>query len=350
MVELNSRNAQNSGDSKLSPSSKNPINVSVIIPYYQNDGNLLARAVNSVFTQNNGLEIEIIIVDDESPFPASEALKAVSPPENVTIKVQKQTNQGAAKARNTGLDLVGETTDYVAFLDSDDYWTPSHLALAVNGLQSNYDFYFSSRIVEDEKQDLFTKFDVANHYLASRITINEQAYWTVKQDFMMAIIRGFVVTSSVVYRFSPFKELRFPTTFFRFGEDQYFFMLIAKRTDRILANESIGSTYGSGVSIYSQQNFSSAKDFLRIQDEIRFRKKAINEIGLGNLEKTALKNRLIDARKALTAIALDRAKEKEFIFLYKMVTTDPLTFYYFIVSSLKKIIKSSRSQIRRFHI
>jgi glycosyltransferase involved in cell wall biosynthesis len=98
------------------------IRVSVVIPVYQRqiDG---VRAVRSVLAQQGALG-EIVVVDDHSPDPF------VLPPDiaadgRVRL-IRHESNLGEAGARNTG--IAAARCEWIAFLDSDDYWLPGKLA------------------------------------------------------------------------------------------------------------------------------------------------------------------------------------------------------------------------------
>ena len=100
--------------------------VSVILPTY-NRANYIARALDSILVQTYK-DYEIIVVDDGSTDATSEVLKHFSD----KIKYIRQSNQGSATARNRGIqESKGE---YIAFLDSDDYWVPEKLQEQVNVL------------------------------------------------------------------------------------------------------------------------------------------------------------------------------------------------------------------------
>ena len=93
--------------------------LSVIIPVYnrQDAGN---RAVRSVVAQN--VAAEIIIVDDAStpPFFVSSDISAAG----IRI-IRLDENRGAAAARNAG--FAAAQCEWIALLDSDDYWLPDTL-------------------------------------------------------------------------------------------------------------------------------------------------------------------------------------------------------------------------------
>lgn len=90
--------------------------VSVIIPIY-NTEKYLSRCMKSVLKQTLK-DIEIILVDDESPDHAPEMCDKYAKADS-RIKVIHKKNGGLGYARNSGMELA--TGEYVAFLDSDDY-------------------------------------------------------------------------------------------------------------------------------------------------------------------------------------------------------------------------------------
>jgi glycosyltransferase involved in cell wall biosynthesis len=96
--------------------------VSVVIPAFQ-CAEYISQAIQSVLSQTYP-EFEIIIINDGSPD--TPELEAVLTPYFPKIRYFKQSTTGPAGARNTGIrEARGK---YVAFLDSDDYWSPEHLA------------------------------------------------------------------------------------------------------------------------------------------------------------------------------------------------------------------------------
>ena len=94
---------------------------SVIIPAY-NAAHHIVEALNSVLAQKTD-NYEIILVTDGSPDTV-ELEKALEPYLN-DITYLKRPNGGPAAARNTG--ILAARGEYMAFLDSDDQWVPTHL-------------------------------------------------------------------------------------------------------------------------------------------------------------------------------------------------------------------------------
>lgn len=96
------------------------IQVSIILPIY-NCENYIEQCIASVQKQTLQ-ELEIICIDDGSTDSSAKILVDLAK-EDKRIRVLKQSNQGAGKARNHGIQkAVGK---YLAFLDADDYYLDS---------------------------------------------------------------------------------------------------------------------------------------------------------------------------------------------------------------------------------
>jgi len=98
--------------SQLSPS--DPFSVSVIIPSH-NRLPLLKRAIASVLEQTYPA-LEIIVIDDGSSDGTDQWLAQKS--DSIVSIIQK--NHGVSHARNRGIEI--SSAQWIAFLDSDDYW------------------------------------------------------------------------------------------------------------------------------------------------------------------------------------------------------------------------------------
>jgi len=101
----------------------------IIIPYFQRKSGVLDRALRSVANQTF-TDYRILIVDDGSPFPPEAAIESLAPAVRDKSEIIRKPNGGVSSARNAGLAAVSADAAMVAFLDSDDTWTPDHLARA----------------------------------------------------------------------------------------------------------------------------------------------------------------------------------------------------------------------------
>ena len=94
--------------------------VSVIVPVY-NSAPYLERCINSILSQSFS-ELELILVDDGSIDSSADICNYYAD-QDIRVKVIHKKNGGVCSARNAGLDAC--CGDYVCFLDSDDWLSPT---------------------------------------------------------------------------------------------------------------------------------------------------------------------------------------------------------------------------------
>ena len=96
--------------------------ISVIVPVYKVEA-YLDRCVKSLLAQTY-TNMEILLVDDGSPDNCP-AMCDVYASQHENIRVFHQENKGLSGARNTGINHA--KGEYLAFVDSDDLWSPYFL-------------------------------------------------------------------------------------------------------------------------------------------------------------------------------------------------------------------------------
>jgi len=94
--------------------------ISFIIPVY-NVASYLPKCLDSVLAQTFA-DTEVICINDGSTDDSGKILQNYAVKDK-RIKVINQSNQGISAARNAGLKIV--QSDYVMFVDSDDYIAPN---------------------------------------------------------------------------------------------------------------------------------------------------------------------------------------------------------------------------------
>lgn len=197
--------------------------VSVVIPAY-NRSNVIGRALKSVLDQSLQ-NFEIIVVDDGS---SDDLATALAEYDDDRIRLIRQSNGGANRARNTGIDAA--LGQFVAFLDSDDLFLPHHLESAVAYLLENAaTAVFSPVIVDRGDGRTFIKPPYApnrgepiSEYLLSR--------------------RGFIQTSTVALATETARKVRYREGL-RFGQDKDFAIRLAQSGCKIKMLDKAGAVW-----------------------------------------------------------------------------------------------------------
>ena len=104
------------------------IQISAVIPTF-NRGKTVGRAIESVLAQEH-LASEIIVIDDGS---RDDTRKIVGSYDGKCRYVYQE-NAGVSVARNRGVDNARH--EWIAFLDSDDYWVPQHLSRLASAIEA----------------------------------------------------------------------------------------------------------------------------------------------------------------------------------------------------------------------
>ena len=136
--------------------------ISIVIPIY-NVEKYLDKCVQSAINQTLQ-DIEIILVDDESPDGCPQMCDKYATQDS-RIKVVHKKNGGLGFARNSGLEVA--TGEYVTFLDSDDFvdlFTYEHLynIATTNNLDALY-YKFKRFSVETDVQESTPINEITEH-------------------------------------------------------------------------------------------------------------------------------------------------------------------------------------------
>ena len=129
----------------------NPL-VSIIIPTFNREKEL-KRAINSVVSQTYS-NWEICVIDN---FSLDNTIELIESYDDLRIKLFMIENNGIiAASRNLG--IKNATGKYLAFLDSDDWWSRNKLEYSVIALNKGANvIYHDLNIVSRENQNFFLK-------------------------------------------------------------------------------------------------------------------------------------------------------------------------------------------------
>lgn len=123
--------------------------VSIVVPVY-NASSYISETISMVSAQTYK-DWELILVDDASTDGSANIIEKIIEKQGKRIRlIRKNVNEGAAAARNTGIDA--SSGKYIAFLDADDVWKPDKLEKQIAFMEKN-DAAFSFHAYEfgDEK-------------------------------------------------------------------------------------------------------------------------------------------------------------------------------------------------------
>jgi glycosyltransferase involved in cell wall biosynthesis len=161
--------------------------VSVVMPAYQAEA-CIERALASIAGQRLRPR-EVIVVDDGSTDGTIAAINAFRPHMNgITLRLFRQTNQGAGAARNRA--LVAARGEWIAFLDADDKWLPDKLAASM-AVMNGQDLIMSSHNL----------FAVSAESDDPQLIDSRARYLNNPSDpYRTLFLRGFISSSTVVVR------------------------------------------------------------------------------------------------------------------------------------------------------
>ena len=182
--------------------------VSVIIPCY-NQAHFLDEAIESVLAQAYA-HFEIVVVDDGSTDNTSQVAARYP-----GVRCIRQSNQGLAAARNTG--LRESNGRYLVFLDADDRLLPNALEIGVKELNSH-----------PESALAFGRFHLID--AAGKSLTKQLPRYVGKDHYRELLLNNFIWTTAVViYRRSVFQFVRGFDPIADGSEDYHLYLRVAQK-------------------------------------------------------------------------------------------------------------------------
>ena len=164
-------------------------NIDIIIPNY-NKAKYLNQCLDSILSQTYK-NWKIYLVDDNSHDDSAKIFKKYENIDNINFFLLKE-NKGPAFCRNYAIDK--SSSEFVAFMDSDDFWPKDKLKKQINEmLKNDYNFTFTDY----------------NFFLND----NEEKIKTVKMplflDYKNFILKSSMSTSSIIISRNSLGNVRF---------------------------------------------------------------------------------------------------------------------------------------------
>jgi glycosyltransferase involved in cell wall biosynthesis len=203
--------------------------VSIIIPVF-NRKDFILECLESIIDQSYR-PLEVIIVDDGS---TDKSLDVISDfienriENDLDIKLIKQINSGAPKARNAGLKLANG--EFVQFLDSDDLLLPDKLNNQVSAFKRLTDIVYS-------KAQFFinSRSNLKDKYWGRKLTGEDIDYFEFPWQTMCALYRRCYLIDNQMYWDENLK----------IHQDWDFSIRHVIATDRIIFLDEVNSLYRS---------------------------------------------------------------------------------------------------------
>ncbi|MCU4677337.1 glycosyltransferase family 2 protein [Catenovulum sp. 2E275] len=141
--------------------------ISIIMPCYNGEA-YLREAINSVLEQTYD-NYTLVVVDDGSTDNSREIVREYSSKDSRVTLITNKFEKGAAGARNTGLKRA-LSSDYIAFLDSDDIWDKNKLELQLQFmLENEVQFSYTSYNVINSDGEIIGSFEPKSTFSRKRL-------------------------------------------------------------------------------------------------------------------------------------------------------------------------------------
>jgi succinoglycan biosynthesis protein ExoW len=290
----------------------------------------------------------MVIVDDGSPVSAADEINGLTGIDSVYVRVIKQENAGCFPACNMALDSVDASTDYIAFLDSDDEWTDNHLQNAIWALDAGHDLYFSDFYQLNQTVSAFQRdgrLDVEAH---GQIDPDKPIYAFAGSLFDQIIRANLLGTSTIVYARKALGDLRYLKDYRHTGPEYILWLNMALRTNRVAFSIEPECRYGGGVNIFSESAWGTEKFLTVRQEEIRWRKYVLAHMPLTDSQRMHLQGKIRDSRLSFCLGLLHNVRSGvlSMSVVRRQLALDPMTFPTLVAAPLVAGARKVRSLIQ----
>ncbi|NBU80229.1 MAG: glycosyltransferase [Flavobacteriaceae bacterium] len=212
---------------------------SIVIPVY-NKEKFVAKTIKSVLSQTF-TDYEIIIVNDGSTDQSETEILAIK---DTRIQYFSKKNQGVALARNFGIEKA--TTDYICFLDADDYWYPTFLETMQR---------YSSKLPKQKVFAAAIEIETKNKTIPAHYSISSKSDFEIVNFFNASRKESVLWTSSVCIHKSVFEKVGDFDTKIKHGEDTELWIRIGLQFPIVFIRKIMARYVYDGKSISRNLNY-----------------------------------------------------------------------------------------------
>lgn len=221
--------------------------ISIIVPVY-NTVKYLPQCVRSITAQDYR-DIEIILVNDASTDDSIEVCRRLAAQDSRVKVIDKTVNQGVDFARFTGLDNMSETSEYVMFVDSDDWLNPGIISRCVSVAEDS-----GADIVQTGLQRVYDRWGLLTRKTRFNIGKNtDNGYRIITEglfeDYFISYFGVNIVPVNLyakLYKRSVLERSEIKPTGLRWGEDLIMNMHMFPYLDSMAIIDDIGYNYRVG--------------------------------------------------------------------------------------------------------
>lgn len=267
---------------------KDELTVSAIVPVY-NVERYVRQCLDTLLAQTYPLE-EIVLVDDGSMDSSGDICDEYAASYECVTVVHKR-NAGLGYARNTGLDSLTRPSDYIMFVDSDDWLEKDAVEHLVRALgDDSADCVIGGHTKKTDEGKTVFELKLENHRFEGS-EVREQLLPRLCGSMPTSHDSVPMSACSALYRRSILEEcnLRFPSEKEMISEDFVFKFNFLLRARNAILSDFVGYCYrtvqGSLTTSYRSDRFEACvKFYKRVQEMIR--EEGLSEECLLRLNKT----------------------------------------------------------------
>ncbi|NDP27999.1 MAG: glycosyltransferase [Flavobacterium sp.] len=240
--------------------------ISVIVPVY-NSEKFISECILSILSQDYNRNIEIVISDDGSTDKSLEVAESYGDKIIIVKKPNDCKTKGASGARNRGIEKAA--LDYICFLDSDDYYLPSHLRIMAETLDNNKELgYAFCRSMKEYTDSNGCK--VITNWTRARMS-------ELDRDYHVLYRSNCINTNVIIVKREVFEKIGVFNTCLSNGEDSEMWIRISEHYKHKFVNNN-GAVYriGHGISQLTANSILQKKKCSEIINAEAFARNYIN--------------------------------------------------------------------------